>query len=141
MILKAHISMKVKGDTVRIGELSRRTGVGPHLLRYYEAQKLLQPARGANGYREYAEGDVLTVSQIRGLLNAGLSTQEIKQALPCAIDAPPALVPCPEVLDLLRRRLGEVDERIRALTRSRTALRHYLAAEGGAAVAAGCREL
>ena len=36
---------------MRIGELARRTGVGAHLLRYYEAQELIAPSRGANGYR------------------------------------------------------------------------------------------
>ena len=54
-----------------IGELSRRTGVGTHLLRYYEEQGLLEPGRGANGYREYTDDAVLTVTQIRGLLEAG----------------------------------------------------------------------
>jgi DNA-binding transcriptional MerR regulator len=44
---------------MRIGELSRRTGVNAHQLRYYESQGLLEPARGANGYREYEEGALL----------------------------------------------------------------------------------
>ncbi|MFI6950940.1 MerR family DNA-binding transcriptional regulator [Streptomyces sp. NPDC050422] len=48
---------------VLIGELSRQTGVNPHQLRYYEAQGLLVPGRGDNGYREYGEDAVLTVSQ------------------------------------------------------------------------------
>jgi hypothetical protein len=38
---------------MRIGELSRRTGVNAHQLRYYEAQGLLEADRGTNGYREY----------------------------------------------------------------------------------------
>jgi DNA-binding transcriptional MerR regulator len=52
--------MKVKGSDMLIGELSRRTGVGAHLLRYYEAQGLLEPGRGANGYREYTNDVILT---------------------------------------------------------------------------------
>ncbi|CAM5568566.1 hypothetical protein SVIOM74S_05222 [Streptomyces violarus] len=55
-----------------IGELSRRTGVNPHQLRYYEAQGLLVPDRGDNGYREYGDDAVLTVAQISKLLDAGL---------------------------------------------------------------------
>jgi DNA-binding transcriptional MerR regulator len=113
---------------VRIGELSRQTGVGAHLLRYYEAQGLVEPARQANGYREYTEDTVLTVVQIRKLLAAGLSTSEIRLLLPCASGAAPDLHPCPELLVTLRTRLRDLDERINTLTHSRHALREYLAA-------------
>lgn len=110
-----------------IGELSRRTGVAAHLLRYYGAQGLLVPARGANGYREYGEDSVLTVTQIRGLLEAGLSTQDIRFLLPCATGEAPILEPCEDLVDTLRARLQGLDERIDALTQSRTALHGYLA--------------
>jgi DNA-binding transcriptional MerR regulator len=111
---------------VLIGELSRRTGVGAHLLRYYEAQGLLECDRGANGYRQYADDAVLTVTQIRKLLDAGLSTEDIAFLLPCATGAGPDLEPCEELLDMLRDRLRGLDERIDTLTRSRRALRRYL---------------
>ncbi|MCK2214317.1 MerR family transcriptional regulator [Actinomadura sp. ATCC 31491] len=109
-----------------IGELSRRTGVHTHQLRYYESQGLLRPARGANGYREYGEDAVLTVTQIRKLLDAGLSTEDIEFLLPCATGADPELEPCPELLDTLRTRLGSLDERIDTLTRTRGVLRRVL---------------
>jgi DNA-binding transcriptional MerR regulator len=109
-----------------IGELSRRTGVGAHLLRYYEAQGLLEPRRGANGYREYTDDAVLTVIQIRGLLEAGLSTEDIGYLLPCAIGSAPEFEPCAELLDFLRTRLNGLDQRIGALTQSREALHSYL---------------
>ncbi|GAA5178872.1 hypothetical protein GCM10023322_07070 [Rugosimonospora acidiphila] len=57
---------------MRIGTLARETGVSERLLRYYEEQGLLRPVRLANGYREYDESDVTTVSHIRALLAAGL---------------------------------------------------------------------
>lgn len=109
-----------------IGELSRRTGVHAHQLRYYEAQGLLEPGRGASGYREYTEVAVLTVTQIRKLLEAGLSTQEIAIMLPCATGAAPDLEPCPELLDVLRARLHGLDEQIDTLIRSRQALHDYI---------------
>lgn len=109
-----------------IGELSRRTGVPAHLLRYYEAQGLLTPARGTSGYREYTDDAVLTVAQIRKLLEAGLSTEEIAFTLPCATGAAPELEPCPELLAVLRARLRGLDERIDTLLRSRRALRDYI---------------
>lgn len=109
-----------------IGELSARTGVGAHLLRYYEAQGLLEPRRGANGYRSYDEDAVLTVAQIRRLLEAGLSTEDIAFLLPCATGTGPDLEPCPELVHMLRARLRGLDERIEALTQSRDALDRYL---------------
>ncbi|WP_185030339.1 MerR family transcriptional regulator [Streptomyces candidus] len=111
-----------------IGELSRRTGVNPHQLRYYEAQGLLVPARGDNGYREYGDDAVLTVVQIRKLLDAGLSTQEIGYLQPCVTGSAPDLKPCPETLDLLRARIAGLDEQIDTLIRSRRTLRDHLAA-------------
>ncbi|MFI0486865.1 MerR family transcriptional regulator [Actinomadura sp. 9N215] len=109
-----------------IGELSKRTGVNAHQLRYYEAQGLLEPRRGANGYREYADDAVLIVTQIRRLLEAGLSTQDIAFLLPCATGTAPELEPCPELLDGLRARLHGLDEHIDTLTHSRQALQDYI---------------
>lgn len=111
-----------------IGELSRRTGVNAHQLRYYEAQGLLAPDRGDNGYREYGDDAVLTVAQIRKLLDAGLSTQEIGYLQPCVTGAAPDLRPCPETLDLLRARIAGLDEQIDTLVQTRQALRQHLAA-------------
>jgi DNA-binding transcriptional MerR regulator len=113
---------------VLIGELSRRTGVRPHQLRYYEAQGLLKPSRSAGGYREYAADAVLTVNQIRKLLGAGLSTEDIAFMLPCMTGPGPELEPCPELLDGLRARLRGLDEQIDTLTRSRHALAGYVEA-------------
>lgn len=109
-----------------IGELSRRTGANAHQLRYYEAQGLLEPDRGTNGYREYTNDAVLTVTQIRKLLEAGLSTQEIGFLLPCATGAAPDLEPCPELLTALRARLHGLDEQIDTLVRSRQTLHDYI---------------
>ncbi|MGI5520237.1 MerR family DNA-binding transcriptional regulator [Micromonospora sp. CA-259024] len=56
--VKCHISVRVKGGNVRIGELSKRSLVPVRMLRYYEERGLLSPQRGTNGYREYSESDV-----------------------------------------------------------------------------------
>ncbi|OXM73023.1 MULTISPECIES: MerR family transcriptional regulator [Amycolatopsis] len=111
-----------------IGELGRRTGVNTHQLRYYEAQGLLKPDRGANGYREYGEDAVVTVTQIRNLLDAGLSTEEIGVLLPCASGAAPDLEPCDELLAVLRGRLHGLDDHIGTLLRARQTLHGYLEA-------------
>jgi len=109
-----------------IGELSRRTGVNAHQLRYYEAQGLLEADRGANGYREYDESAELRVKQIRHLLGAGLSSEDIAYLLPCAVGEAPELLGCPELLAAMRSRLRRLDDQLDRLARSRDALTDYI---------------
>ncbi|MEU4807216.1 MerR family transcriptional regulator [Actinosynnema sp. NPDC023587] len=111
---------------MRIGELSRRAGVNAHQLRYYEAQGLLDADRGANGYREYGEDAVLRVKQIRHLLGAGLSSEDIAYLLPCAVGELPELLGCPELLAAMRSRLRRLDEQMDRLAQSRDALADYI---------------
>ncbi|MEV7554582.1 MerR family transcriptional regulator [Amycolatopsis sp. NPDC089917] len=113
---------------MKIGELSRRTGVNTHQLRYYEAQGLLEAERATNGYREYDETAILRVKQIRHLLAAGLSSEDIAYLLPCAIGEEPELIGCPELLAAMRERLGKLDEQLDRIMRSRTALAGYIEA-------------
>ncbi|MEV0085878.1 MerR family transcriptional regulator [Saccharopolyspora sp. NPDC050642] len=111
---------------MRIGELSRRTGVNTHQLRYYEAQGLLEADRSANGYREYDENAVLRVKQIRHLLGAGLSSEDIAYLLPCAVGEAPELLGCPELLAAMRTRLQRLNDQMEKLARSRDALVDYI---------------
>jgi DNA-binding transcriptional MerR regulator len=111
---------------VRIGELSRRTGVNAHQLRYYEAQGLLAADRRPNGYREYDESAALRVKQIRHLLGAGLSSEDIAYLLPCAVGEAPELPGCPEFLTAMRSRLQRLEDQMDRLAQSREALAVYI---------------
>jgi DNA-binding transcriptional MerR regulator len=132
---------------VRIGELSRRTGVSERLLRYYEEQGLLQPQRRPSGYREYGESDVATVLHIRNLLAAGLSTATIADLLPCmGTDGDRLIADCPELLIDLDRERERITASIRELERARNTLDAVIAtappearraADGLARVASG----
>ncbi|MDT0469868.1 MerR family transcriptional regulator [Streptomyces gibsoniae] len=113
---------------MRIGELAERTGVSRRLLRYYEEQRLITPARALNSYREYKESHVDIVLQIKGLLDAGLPTRIIQQLLPC-LDKPQTIyVPnvTPEMIATLQREQVRLAERIECLTRNRDAIADYL---------------
>jgi DNA-binding transcriptional MerR regulator len=62
---------------VRIGELSRRTGVSVDALRVWERRYgLLRPERTAGGQRLYSVADEERVSAMRGHLAEGLSAAE-----------------------------------------------------------------
>jgi DNA-binding transcriptional MerR regulator len=121
---------------MRIGELSQRTEVPTRMLRYYEEQGLLEPQRDPSGYRSYAATDTYRALQIRGLLAAGLTTEIIRDILPCLDDPEDnALTPAslsPEIAEALERHLGRVQQRIDCLTRNRDAISRYIAAVGHA---------
>ncbi|RLU92087.1 MerR family transcriptional regulator [Streptomyces griseocarneus] len=114
---------------MRIGELSRRTGVHERLLRYYEEQDLLHPERRPSGYREYTEEDIDTVRRIRSLLAAGLHTPTIATILPCLRDTGDRLVPtCADLLADLHRERERITRSITGLQESLGALDQVIAA-------------
>jgi MerR family transcriptional regulator, light-induced transcriptional regulator len=62
---------------LRIGELSRRSGVSPELLRAWERRYgLLHPTRSAGGLRLYSDEDVARVRRMQEHLDAGLAAAE-----------------------------------------------------------------
>ncbi|MDN3262516.1 MerR family transcriptional regulator [Streptomyces sp. CSDS2] len=113
---------------MRIGDLAHRTGVSRRLLRYYEEQGLLRPARSDNGYRDYAEADVATVNHIRSMLAAGLSTSVIAKVVYCVRDKDELRVPsgCPTFIAELRRERARMTETIARLEDSRRILDRVL---------------
>jgi DNA-binding transcriptional MerR regulator len=113
---------------MRIGELSRRTGVSARLLRYYEQQGLLMPARRPSGYREYRDQDVERVHRIRLLLAAGLPTRAIGRALGGLCEEGGQLAPCAGLASDLRQERARIDETMRALHASRTILDQLISA-------------
>ncbi|MFE0629251.1 MerR family transcriptional regulator [Streptomyces sp. NPDC058864] len=117
---------------MKIGELAEKTGVAARLLRYYEEVGILTPFRSPNGYRSYGEPAIERVLQIRELLEAGLTTDMIREVLPCleAVKERPETAECPAAADLdgLRQQLGSIERRIDVLQRNRDAIKRYLRA-------------
>lgn len=112
---------------MRIGELSKRTGVSIRMLRYYEAEGLLSPHRTEAGYRDYGPVDEETVLQIRTLGTAGMTLSMIRDFLPCALEARGEYEPCDELLTRLQQQIADVDTRIEKLTQSRATLSNIFA--------------
>jgi DNA-binding transcriptional MerR regulator len=66
---------------LRIGELSRRSGVSPELLRAWENRYgLLRPTRSEGGFRLYSPADERRVAAMRAHLERGLSAAEAARA-------------------------------------------------------------
>jgi hypothetical protein len=99
---------------LRIGELSRRTGISPQLLRTWERRYgLLLPARSPAGYRLYSEADEARIRRMRAYQAGGLSAAEaaraaIRAAEPLA--GLPAGWPGPDGAAALAAALGAFDE-------------------------------
>jgi DNA-binding transcriptional MerR regulator len=99
---------------MRVKELSDRSGVASHVIRYYSRLGLLHPRRErANGYRAYAEADVYRVRFIRRARRLGFSLQDVELILG---DADRGESPCPEVRRLIAQRAWENRRRLEALT-------------------------
>ncbi|MGZ3197999.1 MAG: MerR family transcriptional regulator [Croceibacterium sp.] len=111
---------------MRIGELSRRTGVSVRMLRYYEGEGLLAPQRTDSGYRDYGPAEEETVRRIKMLGSAGMTLETIKQLLPCVKNNRPDFKPCDDLRRLLAQQVGLIDERIETLSQSRTILAGFL---------------
>lgn len=114
---------------MKIGELAARTGVPARMLRYYEAQGLIQPVRLQNGYRDYDEYLVDRVVRIRGLLDAGIPTRVIGQILPC-FDGPNPVAPVdpdPRLREVLMRQRERMSENIRVLLDNSAVIDRYIA--------------
>jgi MerR family transcriptional regulator, light-induced transcriptional regulator len=67
---------------LRIGQLAKRTGVSPELLRAWEQRYgLLQPTRTAGGFRLYSAADEARVQGMQSLVAGGLAAAQAARLL------------------------------------------------------------
>jgi methanogenic corrinoid protein MtbC1 len=104
----------VDSGYLRIGELSRRTGVSPELLRAWERRYgLFEPARSPGRFRLYSDADLARVEAMKAQLERGLSAAEAaRMALASPGTAPTAAssAALDEPLEALRTALDAFDE-------------------------------
>ncbi|MER6996440.1 MerR family transcriptional regulator [Streptomyces sp. NPDC000410] len=107
---------------MRIGELAKATGTTPRALRHYEQQGLIASERAHNGYRLYAASAVVRVRNIRYLLDAGLTLEDVAAFSACLDGDVAAAPPSRGGLGIARERLAVLDARIAAQTEARERL-------------------
>ncbi|MEU6861004.1 MerR family transcriptional regulator [Glycomyces sp. NPDC046736] len=113
---------------MRIGELAKHTGASPRLLRYYEQHGLIAAERSPNGYRDFGDHNIDRVTQIRGLLEAGVPVKIIKQILPC-LGGPRDIYfpdPEPDMLALLEEQRDRMTRKAECVLKNRDAIAAYL---------------
>lgn len=109
---------------LQIGEVARRAGVSIDTLRYYEKVKLIpRPTRSSGGFRLFAPEHIERVRFIKQAQELGFSLEEIKGLL-----ATGGAEECRTVRDLLKRKLSELDGRLKAMKDFRRVLTRHLSA-------------
>jgi MerR family transcriptional regulator, copper efflux regulator len=96
---------------MRIGELSRRTGISTSRIRFYEKRKVLpRPIRDENGYRNYPNTTAKMLSLIDDSQRLGFSLSEIRDGLSEAAPNFPSRV---AMVKALRSKLESIDQHIK----------------------------
>jgi MerR family copper efflux transcriptional regulator len=120
---------------MNIGELARRTGLGPRTIRYYEGIGILPKARRLpSGYRQYDSGAVEMLLLVKGLRRLGISLKDVSliQGLKRERQCESARR---RIREVIVRKLEEIDRRIDELKQTREYLTGLRLAIGDADVA------
>jgi len=130
------MAQEITLQTLTIGQVARRAGLGVQTIRYYEREGLLPPpARRPSGYREYPEGVVRRLLFIRRAKELGFSLREIRELLALRVD--PGCT-CGEVKTRALAKVTDVERKIAALRRIRGALLDLADACPGGDATADC---
>src|SRR5262249_21289343 len=91
---------------MRIGQLSKETGVSVDAIRFYERNRLLRtPARTGGGFRLYSADDLSTLQFIRNLQMLGFTLKEIREFLSLRTND---MAACSEVRKKLGHKLNDI---------------------------------
>ncbi len=104
---------KESSAPLKIGEVAKKSSVGIEALRFYERSGLLgRPGRTQSGYRVYDTAVLERLDFIKRAQVLGFSLDEIKRII---ADKQAGRSPCLEVREIVRHRLGELDERMKEM--------------------------
>jgi MerR family Zn(II)-responsive transcriptional regulator of zntA len=99
---------------LKISELSARTGLSAHTLRFYEKHGLITASnRSEAGYRFYTDADVRRAEFVKTARNSGFSLEDIGQLLSVRVDK--LSHSCQQVTDITQHKLDEVNGKIAEL--------------------------
>jgi MerR family mercuric resistance operon transcriptional regulator len=123
-------------ETLTIGRVASRAGIGIETIRFYERQALIDaPPRSAAGYRQYPENTILRLRFIRRAKELGFSLKEIKELLILHSDPKST---CSDIRQRAEKKLDDINGRIFDLKKMRDALELLLAGCSSDATSAQC---
>ena len=104
---------------MNIGEASRRSGLPPKTIRYYEEVGLVRPARAQNGYRDYGDRDVHMLRFLQRSRSLGFTIEEARKLLSLYADKQRH---SQDVRRMASGRIAEIDRKIEELQSLKRAL-------------------
>ena len=107
---------------LKIGALSKQTGVAIGALRYYESVGLLSSERSDNGYRNYRPQAVQQVQFIKKAQTIGFSLEEIGEVLNLHGQGD---IPCGLVQSLLQEKIDQITTQIQQMVEFKAELESY----------------
>ncbi len=123
-------------ETLKIGQLARRAGVGVETVRFYERRGLIdEPPRRASGYRQFSPETVGRLRFIRRAKELGFSLGEIKELLDLRVSPE---TPRGEVKRTALAKIADLEERIATLEQMKSALQEITAACSGEGPVGSC---
>lgn len=121
-------------ESIGIGALARRAGVGIDTVRYYERNGLLAPhARLPSGYRRYGTMEVTRLRFIRRAQALGFTLKEVRELLALSKQRDVA-----RIRRTAQTKLDDIARRIASLERVRQGLERLVSACPGHGRAADC---
>jgi MerR family transcriptional regulator, copper efflux regulator len=108
---------------MNIGDAAERSGLPAKTIRYYEDIRLLKPARGDNGYRDYSDEDVHRLRFLQRARSLGFSVEECRQLLSLYGDRERSSA---DVKAIAESKLVEIDRKIAELAGLRKTLQHLV---------------
>lgn len=98
---------------LKIGELSKHTGISISALRYYEELGLLKPIhKDSNNYRYYSPNDIAITNFIKKAQHLGFSLKQIKSIFN---EREEGKSPCPKVKEIAKNKIKELRIKIKEL--------------------------
>lgn len=104
---------------MNISEVAERTGLPAKTIRYYEEIGLIQPARGANGYRKFAERDMHKLAFIGRARHLDFSIDDCRNLLALWEDRERSSA---DVRRIAKNHLVQIEEKLKQLQEMRATL-------------------
>jgi DNA-binding transcriptional MerR regulator len=107
-----------------IKQVSEKTSLPPHVLRYYENEGLLPSvARSTSGIRRYSENDLEWLGLICCLKNTGMSIKQIRNFVELSMEGEATLK---ERCELLQEHKKNVEEQIQEMQKHLQKVTHKI---------------
>lgn len=113
---------------MNISDVAERAGLPVKTIRYYEDIGLIQPARGANGYRRFGEADLHKLAFIGRSRSLGFTIEDCRSLLRLYNDRSRASA---DVKRLAQAHLEDIDRKRAELKQMRDTLAHLIKACAG----------